>query len=120
MVQIFKNTWWPRANWIGVGLRGTGGVSSIGASVAPVPVGMEILHGVTSRWQGGQYVVIVAPCGLVGCGIFDLAVCENFGFAVAMAHGTPAAPLVEPEDLLRARIDTVSQRARELGPDSLQ
>ncbi len=57
----------------------------------------------------------MAPRGIVGCGIFDLEVCERFGFAVAMAHGTPERPLVVPEDVLAARIDVVSSEARKLG-----
>jgi uncharacterized protein YunC (DUF1805 family) len=52
---------------------------------------------------------------MVACGIFDPEVCERFGFAVAMAHGTPEQPLVAPEDVLDARIDTVSPAARALG-----
>ena len=39
VVKIFKNTWSPRANWIGVRLRGAPGVSPIGASVLVVRPG---------------------------------------------------------------------------------
>lgn len=84
-------------------------------SVTPVLVGRSIAHGVVCRWRDGQYVAIVAPGGMVACGIFDPAVCERFGFAVAMAHGTPEAPLAEPADVLAARIDTVSPAAASLG-----
>jgi len=42
-------------------------------------------------------------------------VCERFGFAVAMAHGTPGAPLTTPEDVLAATVDTVSSAASDLG-----
>jgi 2-dehydro-3-deoxyphosphogluconate aldolase/(4S)-4-hydroxy-2-oxoglutarate aldolase len=83
--------------------------------VAPLAVGGGAAQGVTCAWQDGQYVAVVAPGGLVGCGIFDLEVCERFGFAVALAHGTPERPLVEPEDVLAARVDAVSSRARERG-----
>jgi 2-dehydro-3-deoxyphosphogluconate aldolase/(4S)-4-hydroxy-2-oxoglutarate aldolase len=84
--------------------------------VVPVPVpGGGLAHGVACRFEGGQYVALVARRGLVACGIFDLAVCERFGFAVAMAHGTPEAPLVDPADVLAAEIDSVSEAARALG-----
>jgi len=72
-------------------------------------------RGVACSWEGGQFVTIVARRGMLACGIFDAAVCEGFGFAVAMAHGTPDAPLARPDDLLAARVDSVSPRARELG-----
>lgn len=72
-------------------------------------------RGLSCRWEGGQYVAVVAPRGIVACGIFDLAVCERFGFAVALAHGSPEAPLVAPDDVLRARVDTVSSAARAAG-----
>ncbi len=76
--------------------------------------GREV-QGLACHWEGGQYAALIAPRGMVACGIFDPAVCERFGFAVAMAHGTPEHPLVTPEDVLDAVIDTVSTRARELG-----
>jgi uncharacterized protein YunC (DUF1805 family) len=88
-----------------------------GASVRVTPLasGGGRAHGVACAWQGGQYVAIVAPLGLVACGLFDPAVCERFDFAVALAHGTPEAPLAEPTDLLRAQVDTVTPRALTLG-----
>jgi 2-dehydro-3-deoxyphosphogluconate aldolase/(4S)-4-hydroxy-2-oxoglutarate aldolase len=83
--------------------------------VTPIPVAGGIAEGVSCSWEGGQYVGIVARRGLVACGIFDGEVCERFGFAVALAHGTPASPLVEPADVLTAVVDTVSSAARHLG-----
>jgi 2-dehydro-3-deoxyphosphogluconate aldolase/(4S)-4-hydroxy-2-oxoglutarate aldolase len=83
--------------------------------VTPLPTPHGIAQGVSCRWEGGQYVAIVARHGLVGCGIFDREVCDRFGFAVAMAHGTPAAPLAEPPDVLDAVVDTVSPAAAKLG-----
>ncbi len=52
---------------------------------------------------------------MVACGIFDVAVCDRFGFAVAMAHGSPEHPLVEAEDVLEATIDTLSSAAEARG-----
>jgi 2-dehydro-3-deoxyphosphogluconate aldolase/(4S)-4-hydroxy-2-oxoglutarate aldolase len=83
--------------------------------VTPLPTARGIAQGLTCRWQGGQYVAIVARHGLVACGIFDPGVCERFDFAVAMAHGSPEAPLVEAADVLQATVDTVSRAAAKLG-----
>ncbi len=52
---------------------------------------------------------------MVGCGIFDVHVAGEFGMAVAIAKGTPAKPLVEPEDLYNAKIVAVSEPAKALG-----
>ncbi|MFO0967526.1 MAG: DUF1805 domain-containing protein [Gemmataceae bacterium] len=71
--------------------------------------------GLSNRWQGGQYCAILTKAGLVGCGIYDLGVADEFRMAFALAKGTPEKPLVEPEDLLPARIVKVSARARNLG-----
>jgi uncharacterized protein YunC (DUF1805 family) len=71
--------------------------------------------GLGTRWEGGQYCAILTRAGVVGCGIFDLNVAAEFGMAIALARGTPARPLVEPEDLLEARIVEVSPKAAALG-----
>jgi uncharacterized protein YunC (DUF1805 family) len=71
--------------------------------------------GCSYRWPSGQYCAIHTDRGIVGCGIYDCATASRFGMAVAIARGTPEIPLVEPEDLLAARIVEVSQPAAELG-----
>lgn len=71
--------------------------------------------GASYRWPGGQYCAIHTGRGIVGCGIFDVHVAGEFGMAVAIAKGTPAKPLVEPEDLYQAKIVAVSEPARQLG-----
>lgn len=71
--------------------------------------------GASYRWPGGQYCAIHTGRGVVGCGIFDVHVAGEFGMAVAIAKGTPAKPLVEPEDLYQAKIVAVSEPARQLG-----
>jgi catechol 2,3-dioxygenase-like lactoylglutathione lyase family enzyme/uncharacterized protein YunC (DUF1805 family) len=71
--------------------------------------------GLSQRWRGGQYCAILTPAGLVGCGIFDLETPARFGQALAIARGTPQAPLVEPEDLLTARIVGCTPQAAALG-----
>jgi len=71
--------------------------------------------GISNRWQNGQYCLILTRAGLVGCGIFDVATAAEFGQAVAIARGTPAKPLVDPEDLLDAKIVAVTPQAKALG-----
>lgn len=80
---------------------------------------MEFEHGralgTSQRWQGGQYCSILTKAGIVGCGIYDLRTAAEFGQAIAIAKGTPAQPLVEPEDLLAARIVGVTPAAAACG-----
>ena len=71
--------------------------------------------GCSYRWEGGQYCSIQTPRGVVGCGIFDIAVANEFDMAFAIAKGTPAHPLREPEDLFDALIVAVSHAAAKLG-----
>jgi uncharacterized protein YunC (DUF1805 family) len=71
--------------------------------------------GISVRWDGGQFCLIATDKGLVGCGIFDIDVFEEFKMAGALAKGTPQKPLVEPEDLLPAKIVMVSRQAARLG-----
>ena len=78
----------------------------------------EVLHtahgealGTSFRWPGGQYCAIHTSRGLVGCGIYDVHVAGEFGLVVAIARGTPAKPLCEPEDLYQAKIVEVSEPA---------
>lgn len=71
--------------------------------------------GVSNRWHQGQYCSIFSPAGIVGCGIYDLKTAGEFGQAIAIAKGTPQCPLVEPEDLLDAKIVGVTPQAMSLG-----
>ena len=66
-------------------------------------------------WEGGQFVLIVAPRGLVACGVIDPSVMDRFGAAIAIARGTPACPLITAADLLAARIAEVTTAAAERG-----
>ena len=82
-------------------------------------VEMEFVHGkaqgLSYRWPEGQYCAIHTDHGVVGCGIFDTKIAGLFSMAFAIARGTPSHPLVEPEDLLEARIVEVSEPAEKLG-----
>ena len=71
--------------------------------------------GISNRWRKGQYCMILTEAGLVGCGIYDVKTAAEFGQAVAIARGTPQNPLVNPEDLLDARIVDATPQAKELG-----
>src|SRR3954471_24713493 len=71
--------------------------------------------GVSNRWERGQYCSILTRTGIVGCGIYDLKTAAEFGQAIAIAKGTPAKPLVEPEDLFEAKIVGVTPQAQALG-----
>ena len=72
-------------------------------------------NGMSHRWQGGQYCSIMTKIGIVGCGIYDLKTAAEFGQAIAIAKGTPAHPLVEPEDLLAAKIVDATPQAQGIG-----
>lgn len=71
--------------------------------------------GISNRWVKGQYCSILTPAGIVGCGIYDLETPAEFDQAIAIAKGTPACPLVEPEDLFDARIVGLTPKAAAYG-----
>ena len=71
--------------------------------------------GISNRWDHGQYCCILTKAGVVGCGIYNLDVAEEFDQAYAVAKGTPAHPLVEPEDLFDARISGLTPKAASFG-----
>jgi len=71
--------------------------------------------GISNRWEKGQYCSILTRKGIVGCGIYDLNTPAEFGQAIAIAKGTPANPLTEPEDLFDAKIVGVTPQAAALG-----
>jgi uncharacterized protein YunC (DUF1805 family) len=71
--------------------------------------------GISNRWDRGQYCSILTRAGIVGCGIYDLETPAEFGQAIAIAKGTPANPLVEPEDLFDARIVGLTPKAESYG-----
>src|SRR5579884_1789985 len=71
--------------------------------------------GISNRWEHGQYCSILTAAGIVGCGIYDLETPAEFDQAIAIARGTPACPLVEPEDLFDARIVGVTPKASGYG-----
>jgi len=71
--------------------------------------------GISNRWEGGQYCSILTAAGIVGCGIYAMQTPAEFGQAIAIARGTPAQPLTEPEDLLGAEIVDATPKALAYG-----
>src|SRR5690242_18049478 len=71
--------------------------------------------GMSQRWEKGQYCSILTKAGIVGCGIYDLKTAAEFDLAIAIAKGTPAKPLVEPEDLFGAKIVGLTPKAESFG-----
>jgi uncharacterized protein YunC (DUF1805 family) len=81
----------------------------------PMSFGGGTAIGLAQRWVGGQCCAIQTAAGIVGCGIYALDVPAEFGQAIAIARGTPAHPLAEPEDLLDAKIVGCTPQAASLG-----
>jgi uncharacterized protein YunC (DUF1805 family) len=71
--------------------------------------------GLSQKWTAGQCCAIQTAAGIVGCGIYDLHTPAEFGQAIAIARGTPANPLAEPEDLLDAKIVGCTPKAESFG-----
>ena len=71
--------------------------------------------GVSNKWIGGQYCSILTAAGIVGCGVYDMRTPTEFNQAIAIARGTPAHPLVEPEDLYDAKIVDCTPKAAAFG-----
>jgi catechol 2,3-dioxygenase-like lactoylglutathione lyase family enzyme/uncharacterized protein YunC (DUF1805 family) len=71
--------------------------------------------GISNRWERGQYCAILTAAGIVGCGIYDLKTPAEFDQAIAIARGTPACPLTEPEDLFDAPIVGMTPKAAGYG-----
>lgn len=83
--------------------------------VRPLRQGNVVAEAIEASWDGGQFVVIIAPKGVLACGVVDPVVMNRFGAAVAVARGTPQQPLVTAEDLLGARVVEVTDAAAARG-----
>ena len=71
--------------------------------------------GISVRWDGGQFCLVATDRGILGCGIFNPDIFDEFSMAGALAKGTIERPLVEPDDLLPVKVSMVSREARKLG-----
>lgn len=83
--------------------------------VRPMHFDHGCASGMSHRWATGQYCSIMTRVGIVGCGIYDIDTATEFGQVLAIARGTPEHPLVEPADLLDAKIVAATTKAKELG-----
>lgn len=71
--------------------------------------------GVSVKFDDGQFCFIATDNGVLGCGIFDINIFNEAGYAGAIMRGTEEKPYVEPEDLLEGKVSAVSDKAREMG-----
>jgi uncharacterized protein YunC (DUF1805 family) len=71
--------------------------------------------GISNRWKKGQYCLVLTQAGIVGCGIYDLETAAEFSLAIAICKGTPARPLVDPEDLFESKIVGATPQAEAMG-----
>jgi len=71
--------------------------------------------GVSVKWDGGQFCFISTGRGILGCGIFNIEVFNEFNMAGALMKGTPERPYIEPEDLLGGKVTIISKAAAKLG-----
>ena len=100
-------------------------MSSDRCQIMPAPLPKQITHelkfkngtaiGTSNRWNKGQYCSILTEAGIVGCGIYDLETAAEFDLAIAICKGTPAKPLVDPEDLYDSKIVGVTPKAASMG-----
>ncbi len=85
---------------------------------------LDFLPDAIPEWLGDRHQQPLAQgailrdpdsAGLVGCGIYDMKTPADFGQAIAIARGTPANPLVNPDDLLTAKIVDATPQAKKYG-----
>ena len=71
--------------------------------------------GVSVKFDDGQFCFIAADKGILGCGIFNIDVFNEVGYAGALMKGTKEKPYVEPEDLIDGKVTIVSHAAGKMG-----
>ncbi len=68
-----------------------------------------------AQWNGGQYCALLTNRGIVACGAYDVDCLDKAGQIVAVSRGTLEKPLVYPEDLMEARIMSLTSHAQKVG-----
>lgn len=77
-----------------------------------------------SRKQGDGYVIPLGPVnlvnvitdiGMVGCGAFDVAALNNFGYPAAKVKGAEGSSISTVDDLLKGTVKEVNPAAEKLG-----
>jgi len=84
-------------------------------SITSAAIKNTTASGLSVKWDGGQFIMIITDKGLISCGIIDKDVVARVGYAAAIAYGSPEKQLVTVEDLLGATISEVTVKAKELG-----
>lgn len=81
------------------------------------PVRIEGFEGTWVKVDGafGAFMFVIVGRALLPCGAFDAEVLDHFGFLMARVRGTQEHPLKEFEDMLEAKVDRFTSRARALG-----
>ena len=60
-------------------------------------------------------VYVVTDIGMVGCGAFDVAALDNFGYPAARVRPTRGASIATIEDLLVGEVKDANEAAASLG-----
>ena len=77
-----------------------------------------------SKKQADGYVIPIGPLnlvfvvtskGMLGCGAFDVAALNNFGYPAAKARSKSGKPIATIEDLLEGTIKEANAEASKLG-----
>lgn len=77
-----------------------------------------------TRKQADGYVIALGPVnlvsvvtdvGMVGCGAFDVAALNNFGYPAARVRPSQGSPISTIEDLLQGIVKEANPAAQKLG-----
>ncbi len=85
-----------------------------GMSHKTVPVGDGVADGYVIALGPVNLVCVVASHGMVGCGAFDVAALDRFGYAAARVRRADG-PVADVDDLLAAEVTEANEAARLLG-----
>lgn len=83
--------------------------------ITPVRAQSVPAMGLEVAWSDSQFVMIISDKGVVACGVVDKEVMNRAGAAIAIARGTREKPLKSVEDLLKASIVDLTDKAAEYG-----
>ena len=85
-----------------------------GMSHQTVAVGDGVADGYVIALGPVNLVCAVAGHGMVGCGAFDVAALDKFGYAAARVRRA-AGSVADVDDLLAAEVTEANEAARQLG-----
>ncbi|MBN1794329.1 MAG: DUF1805 domain-containing protein [Candidatus Omnitrophica bacterium] len=74
-----------------------------------------LVEGAKLDWGVFSLLILTAPKGFLGCGIFDLDAVERFGFACGIVESTPDNPIGTLERMIGRKVVRINQKARSLG-----